>query len=154
MKKNKTLLSPKYSLVPLVFAATSLIVLHFYFPLIIIINPPYNNLGVALILLGGTFGTWSVYILRKYNTTIVSFLLPSSLVTRGPYSFSRNPMYLGFGFLSLGLAIYLGSATAFLIPLLVFVVLNSLFIPYEENNLEGKFGNKYTQYKKKVKKWM
>lgn len=74
----------------------------------------------------------------------------TSLVTSGIYSFSRNPAFLGFDLMYIGICFsffnwYLCFATAFA---LVFFHLQ--IVKVEENFLIEAFGEDYLQYQKKV----
>ena len=78
----------------------------------------------------------------------------NSLVVKGIYKFTRNPMYLGFLLWLLSLGFFLGSLTS-LVLVLGFVLYMSYFqiIP-EESILEDKFGKNYLEYKKNVRRWI
>ena len=80
--------------------------------------------------------------------------MPKKLVTSGFFKFSRNPTYLGMTLALFGEAIFLGSLVTFILPILFFVLINKTNIPVEEKNLEKKFGKKYLNYKKKVRRWI
>jgi protein-S-isoprenylcysteine O-methyltransferase Ste14 len=78
---------------------------------------------------------------------------PKILNTRGPYAYSRHPMYLTELALWLGWAALYGS----IIVLAGFVVLCavvSILAPREERALEAKFGEAYHQYRARVPRWL
>jgi protein-S-isoprenylcysteine O-methyltransferase Ste14 len=53
-----------------------------------------------------------------------------------------------------GVSILTGSLVTFIFPLL-FIILTEIFvIPTEEKNLERKFGKRYLEYKKQVRRWL
>jgi len=79
----------------------------------------------------------------------------SALVTSGPYSFTRNPMYLGL----LGVLVGLGLVFGALVPLLVgpplFVaVITVLQIRPEEQMMVNLFGAEYDEYRRRVRRWI
>ena len=79
---------------------------------------------------------------------------PTKLVTIGPYRITRNPMYLGLELVLLG-AFFLVKSPFFLIPPIVFFLLiNFLQIPFEENLLTERFGDSYTEYCQRVRRWL
>ncbi len=80
--------------------------------------------------------------------------IPTSLVTEGPFHISRQPIYLGMIFILLGEAILLGSLITFIFPVIFMILMEKIFIPVEEKNLETAFGEKYLDYKKKVRRWI
>jgi len=130
------------------------IALHFVLPIKRIIYPPYTYLGSTLILLGVVLNIWSVRLLRRMNTTIDFYGRPKELAIDGPFRISRNPTYLSGVILSLGIAILLGSVITFAFPVALFLILNGLYIPSEEEVLEKTFGREYLEYKQKVGRWI
>ncbi len=130
------------------------VVLHFLLPVQQVIHPPFTYLGLPIILLGLTLNVWSVNTLRSWKTTIEFNQAPTSLVTAGPYRFSRNPIYLSGLILSLGIALFLGSLITFVFPILLFIILDSYYIPKEEEALNKAFGEMYQDYKQRVRRWV
>jgi len=78
----------------------------------------------------------------------------TALVTDGPYRFSRNPMYLGFTLLYLGIALLFGSLWPFLFLPLVLSVMHFGVIVREEAYLERRFGDAYREYRRRVNRWL
>jgi protein-S-isoprenylcysteine O-methyltransferase Ste14 len=130
------------------------IVLHYLFPIATIIPFPYNLLGLVIVGLGVYLAFQSVRLLISHNTTFEAGGNPSSLVTRRPYSYSRNPIYLGFLLIALGTATSLSSLSAFIAPIIFFLVVNTIIIPFEENRLQKNFGIEYERYKRSVRRWL
>jgi protein-S-isoprenylcysteine O-methyltransferase Ste14 len=130
------------------------IVLHYLFPVTTIIPFPYNLLGLLIVGLGVYSAFLSVRLLISNNTTFEAGGNPSSLVTRRPYSYSRNPIYLGFLLIALGAATILSSLSAFIAPIIFFLVVNTIIIPFEENRLQKNFGIEYEKYKASVRRWL
>lgn len=130
------------------------VALHFLLPVQQVIHPPFTYLGIPIILLGLTLNVWSVSTLRTWKTTIEFNQAPTSLVTAGPYRFSRNPIYLSGLALSLGIALLLGSLITFVFPMLLFIILDRYYIPKEEETLEKAFGSIYRTYKHSVRRWV
>jgi protein-S-isoprenylcysteine O-methyltransferase Ste14 len=75
-------------------------------------------------------------------------------VRTGPFRFSRNPIYLAFSLLQLGLAFWINSV-GLLITLVPAVALMSLVvIPREETYLTARFPSEYVPYKASVRRWL
>lgn len=127
---------------------------HFLMPIRQIVHLPYNSLGVIIIFSGLSLNILAIITLRNNNTTVKFNEDPTSLVIRGPYQISRNPVYLGGLMLMFGLAILLGSLIAFIFPILLFLVLNKFYISVEEEKLERIFGHAYINYKNRVRRWI
>jgi protein-S-isoprenylcysteine O-methyltransferase Ste14 len=130
------------------------VVLHHLFPVTILIPSPYNLLGLLIVGLGVYLAFQSVRLLISYNTTFEAGGDPSSLVTRRPYNYSRNPIYLGMLLIALGAATTLSSISAFIAPIIFFLVVNTIIIPFEENRLQKNFGIEYERYKASVRSWL
>ena len=91
---------------------------------------------------------------KKKNTTTVPFETPSTLVTSGPYRFTRNPMYVGLTLVYLGVAgTRLEIWPAIVLPLLL-AYINFVVIPVEEQSLRGVFGEAYQEYGARVGRWL
>lgn len=147
---RKNLLPPKYLNIFLVLA----VILHFLWPIKRFIPAPFNYLGVLFIILGLALNIWSTRLLREHKTALDFDTQPSALVTSGPFGVSRNPIYLSGIVFSTGFAILLGSVIVSLFPIALFVLLDRLYIPSEEEKLEDAFGARYLDYKEKVSKWL
>jgi len=106
-------------------------------------------LGIATMVTG-------VFAFRKSETTI-NALKPeqaSSLVLTGIYQKTRNPMYLGMLLILSALAIFLGSAVAFIgLPLFV-LFMNKFQILPEEKALQKLFGQEFSDYLLSVRRWI
>jgi protein-S-isoprenylcysteine O-methyltransferase Ste14 len=147
---NKKLISPQFLNVGLLIS----IGIHFIFPIYIIVTFPYTIFGLILILLGLSLNIWSVRELKRNNTIIAFKETALQLVISGPFRISRNPIYLSGVILSLGFAIFLGSLSMFLFPVILLLILNFYYIPVEETELEETFRGKYLLYKRKVRRWI
>jgi protein-S-isoprenylcysteine O-methyltransferase Ste14 len=115
----------------------------------------HQNYFAGIIFLAGGFTLmmWARCLFKKCKTPIKPAEIPTAMVTEGPYRVTRNPMYLGFALMLLGTAFLVGTLPMFLAPLTFFLIINSAFIPYEEAKMERLFGQKYLDYKKRVRRW-
>lgn len=91
---------------------------------------------------------------RHHHTTTAALARPATLVTDGPYRYSRNPMYLGGVLMLLGLAMVLGSTTPLLGLALWVVWMQAHFIRREETLLRDAFGETYDAYRAQVRRWL
>ncbi len=78
----------------------------------------------------------------------------TAIVTSGPYRFTRNPIYVSFTLVQLGIALWTGSGwiLALLVP--VIVLMHYGVIAREERYLERKFGDEYNEYRRHVRRWV
>ena len=114
---------------------------------------PFLLVGIGLLALGIflIFGAhWS---LKKHATT-VTFAPSTCLIREGLYRHSRNPMYLGFVALLAGLSLCSGNVLTLFCPVFMFVVLNRMFIPFEEEKMTSSFGETYLNYRQSVRRWL
>lgn len=130
------------------------ILLHLLLPGLQLIFFPYRLLGIILLGLGAALNICSVRLFEKAKTTEKLFQKPRALVIKGPYCFTRNPMYLGGVCMLLGIGVLLGSFTAFAPALFFFFLMNAYFIPREERMLNKIFGQKFKNYRKKARRWL
>jgi protein-S-isoprenylcysteine O-methyltransferase Ste14 len=120
----------------------------------------YQQARLALMgifaLAGIGFDLLGLVAFRRSRTTI-NPLKPersSSLVTDGVYRVTRNPMYLGMAFLLLAWAVYLSSFLS-LACVLVFVIYITRFqIQPEERVMMTKFGEEFSSYVARVRRWL
>lgn len=112
------------------------------------------SIGVLLLLLGFLLRLWAVVHFYNHHIRVISLEPQGSLVTAGPYRYSRNPLYLGANvFCFFGAALLFGSPTA-LIMTAVHLPFMNLMIRREERQLEQKFGESFRAYKRQVRRWI
>lgn len=107
--------------------------------------------GIGAILL-----TLAVSAFVRAKTT-VNPLEPGSaekLVTSGLFRFSRNPMYLGMLLVLTGWVILLGAWSAMLAPALFIWIMTVLQIKPEERSLQLKFGDHFSEYRTRTRRWI
>ncbi len=112
-------------------------------------------IGTLLVLWGLKLSLGASKRFKEENTEI----LPASptnrvLIIDGPYKKTRNPMYVGMILLLLGIGSLLNASAVLVAALLQFIVLNFLFVPFEEKKMEKQFGDKYMTYKRSVRRWV
>jgi protein-S-isoprenylcysteine O-methyltransferase Ste14 len=97
---------------------------------------------------------WGVITFRRHHTAVDPLGEVKTVVSSGPFRYTRNPMYLSLILLYLGatLAFRLTWGLLFLIP--VFLALHFGVIVPEERHLESKFGSDYAEYKRRVRRWI
>src|SRR5262249_23616558 len=106
-------------------------------------------------LVGGLMlGGIAAQLFWKHKTTIKPGDTSTYLLTAGPYSFSRNPIYLGMAVLLFGVATMLGTLTPWLlVPIFIWPVHRNV-LPVEEAMLTAGFGAEYRQYCERVRRWL
>lgn len=110
--------------------------------------------GAVLLVSGVGLAAWSLALFRRARTTTIPGELSSQLVTAGPYRFSRNPMYVALGLVYLGEAGLLAQVWPLLLFPLIVIYLQRSIIPVEEARLQERFGERYTGYQARVRRWV
>ena len=113
-----------------------------------------RNIGFALTFIGFLLGVGAFIEFRKARTTLDPHGSVKSLVMAGVYRISRNPIYLGFLLMVIGLPLNSGIYWGILIAPLYVATMNRLVIEREEAYLEKKFKEQYTGYKSRVRRWL
>lgn len=113
-----------------------------------------RNVGFALTVIGFFLGVGAFIEFRKARTTLDPHGSVKAVVTGGVYRFTRNPIYLGFLLMVIGLPLNAASFWGIVISPFFAVTLNRLVIEREEAYLENKFKNVYTDYKSRVRRWL
>ncbi len=111
-------------------------------------------LGFIPLLVGLAFNLRGAGLFAKVETNIKTFNEPEKLVTNGPFRFTRNPMYLGFTLMLCGVALFIGSLTAWVGPIAFFAAANLWYIPFEEARMHATFGDAYEAYQRQVPRWI
>jgi len=140
-------------LIALVLVIISFI-LHLKFPIATIVSYPYNLLGIIGILLGFKISFQGKNVFKRLGVLLRPGSKSDRLVVDGPFRYTRNPMYLGFVIMLVGISFILGSVSAFLAPVVFFLVIHFTFIPFEEKLMKKQFGKEYLEYKNRVRKWV
>ena len=117
----------------------------------------FSSSLVALVLavIGVAFALLGVWEFRTAGTTVDPRVPDQSvsLVVRGVYRVSRNPMYVGFFLVLFALGIFLSNlASLVLLPAFV-IYMNRFQIVPEERHMREKFGETYRQYEAEVRRW-
>ena len=96
----------------------------------------------------------AVALFRNAGTTPNPTKATTALVLRGPYRLTRNPMYVGFAALYLGVTLLVNSLWPLLLFPVVIALVQTRVIAREEAYLEAKFGDEYRAYKQQVRRWL
>jgi protein-S-isoprenylcysteine O-methyltransferase Ste14 len=140
---------PPHFLVALIGAATLLTYQLKVRPMVRIVP-----LGLGLLVSGVALTLAGALLFRQSGAPVRPGENPIVLVTRGPYRFTRNPMYLGMLVALAGLAFLVGTWPFFLAPIVMFTILSARFIPFEEALMTAKWGDVYREYQKRVRRWL
>lgn len=123
-------------------------------PLPLVVPDILRNIGFALVVVGFLCGVAAFVEFRRARTTIDPHGSVTSIISSGVYRFTRNPIYLGFALMLIGLPLNSGSYWGLILAPVLILSFNNLVIQHEEAYLEKKFGDVYTGYKSRVRRWL
>jgi protein-S-isoprenylcysteine O-methyltransferase Ste14 len=92
--------------------------------------------------------------MHKAGTTVRPDRGTDHLVTGGPFSFTRNPLYLAGTMLVLGIGLVFGVAWFLLLAIFAAFAIQKLAIEREERHLQARFGKSYRDYANSVRRWI
>ena len=110
-------------------------------------------IGGHLLFVAGTIALQSFFLMRRGNTPIDFNKPTTAIIIKGPFRFTRNPLYLSLLMLFGGIAILLNSLW-FLPSLLCMLFIFNGITKKEESYLEDRFGDEYVRYKNNVRRWL
>lgn len=113
-----------------------------------------GTLGLLLVVAGLSLVVLAARELFKARTTVRPDRGATALITNGPFRISRNPIYLGFALLQVGIALCSNNLWILLLLGINVVLLNRLVIAREERYLEAAFGKVYRDYSSRVRRWI
>lgn len=142
---------------PLIFAAFLMLglALHWISPIDISSRYLLVRLAIGghLLFVAGTIAFQTFWLMRKNNTPIDFNKPTTAIVTRGPFRFTRNPLYLSLLMLYAGIAILVNSL--WFLPFLIgMLVLFNGIAKREEEYLVETFRKDYIDYRKRVRRWL
>jgi protein-S-isoprenylcysteine O-methyltransferase Ste14 len=109
--------------------------------------------GIILVGTAGLLAFSARQIMRSQGTPIIFNKPTVVIVSKGPFAFTRNPLYLSLIMLYAGVGIMVNSL--WFAPLLgVLVLFLHKVVLREENYLEHEFGKAYVLYKSAVRRWL
>ena len=111
-------------------------------------------IGLLFVAVGAGLSSFAAAIFQARETTRKPWGEPTAFVVLPPYTWTRNPMYLGLVTALFGLAIFFGSIVMLLAPAVFFAVIDRMVIPREEETMERLFGQEYRDYTYRVRRWI
>ena len=115
---------------------------------------PYKLMASIFIILGftGLILAWLQF--KKSDAAVCPTAETSRIIKSGMYRYSRNPMYLGMLLILLGASFIMDTLTSMLPPAAFFLIIDKIFIPFEEEKLLSSFGDSYNEYLMTTSRWL
>ena len=108
--------------------------------------------GLAAIGLGLVFSAGVLF--RRSGQNPIPWTPTPSLLFRGPYRFTRNPMYLGMALFHAGWGVWLDNLWVVLLVLPALAIVHFTAVLPEETYLRAKFGEPYRAYLAAVRRYI
>lgn len=99
-------------------------------------------------------GVSAIRTMRRAGTSPNPGTATTAIVSQGPYRFSRNPIYLAFTLLYIGITAVRNARWPVLLLPGVLLTMQRGVIKREERYLEQRFGEPYLTYKQRVRRWL
>lgn len=131
-----------------------MILLDRFIPLGVWLDYPWRYLGIILIVAGFCLGLGCGLFFRKLGTNPRPGAQATLVVTKGPFRFTRNPMYLSLNIILIGVAILFGTFSPLIIIPVFFLFIHYQFVLKEEKLMEEWLGEDYLKYKRKTPRWL
>lgn len=133
------------------------VALHWFVPLPWLLPPLSEFLfAVGWLVVAAAIAIYfaAIRTMRRANTTVAPNRASQHLVTSGPFSFTRNPLYLANTMVMIGIGLIAGIVWLILLAPIAAFATQKLAIEGEERHLEARFGKKYRDYARKVRRWV
>ena len=112
-----------------------------------------NLAGILFLIAGTLLHTWTVRLLGLWGITGVpeiSSKQSEKLVAEGPFTVVRHPTYLAHTLIFSGVFLITGAVSVAIVTILDYIIVNTIIIPLEEQELLNRFGEGYRLYKEEV----
>lgn len=115
---------------------------------------PIRYAGLIIAVLGDIIFVISVITMKDSWRAGVSETEETELVTGGIYQISRNPAFLGFDLVYMGILIMFLNVILLLASAFAIIMIHLQIVNVEEDFLIKAFGNEYMEYKGKVNRYL
>jgi len=113
----------------------------------------YQQIGFLMLVISSIIIYWAQRTSSNYTKNINKDNTRSQF-EYGPYRYLRSPTHFGLFIMTLGFSLIINSLFSIIFTVIAYVITKLFFITKEEDLLEKKYGQVYTDYKKKVKNWI
>ena len=110
-------------------------------------------IGVPLIIIAVALIAAAITGFARAGTAVQTRAPSTALVTTGVYSFARNPIYVGFFLILVGIAMLAAWDWLVMFALVFAAIIHWGVVQREERYLAAKFGDAYAAYKLRVRRY-
>lgn len=91
---------------------------------------------------------------RRHGTNVPTYRPATTLVTDGPYRYTRNPGYVSMFLIFAGIVLAADSLWLALLLIAFAIAIHYGVVAREERYLEARFGDDYRRYRQRVRRWI
>ncbi|WP_432477170.1 methyltransferase family protein [Nocardioides sp. GXQ0305] len=117
-------------------------------------GPVWTVLGAGLVVAFVVWNGWCLLLFRHRRTGLLPGQTTTTLMVRGPFRVSRNPLYVGLLALYAGVALLVGSVGALVLLPVAWWLLHWGAVLPEERYLHERLGEEYDLYRRQVRRWL
>ena len=111
-------------------------------------------LGTALTVAAVSLDIWAIKTLLESRTTILAHRATAHLVTRGPFRYTRNPIYLGYTLATIAFGLMTANSWFYVAAVVAAIVTTFVAIRREERHLQARFGCDFESYCRRTRRWI
>jgi len=115
---------------------------------------PAGWLGALVFVLALALAAWAIVTITRAGSNVPTNRPTTTIVVRGPFRFTRNPIYLGMCLGLIGLAIACDELWLLIMLVPFWLVIRYGVVAREEAYLERQFGDVYRGYRARVRRWL
>ena len=141
---------------PFVYFASIVLglLLHLVWPTPFVPRSVSTPIGATITVLAVALFVFAARAMRAAGTPVPGNRPTTAIVRTGPYRFTRNPIYLAFSLLQLGLSCWVNSLALLITLIPAVALMGFVVIPSEERYLQARFLSEYAAYKASVRRWL
>ena len=110
--------------------------------------------GWPMVAAGTLLVVWAVLTFRRAGEDVNAYKPTSAIVSRGPYAFSRNPMYISMVLIYVGISVIVNTLWPIIFLPASLIMMQYGVIFREEEYLKKVIGAEYQQYRASVRRWL
>ncbi len=130
------------------------LLLHFAWSVRLVSRAASVPIGATVVLVAVALFLYAVRTFQTADTPVPGNRPTTTIVRTGPYRWSRNPIYLSFSLLQLGVACWVNSLWLLVTLIPALALMSFVVIPREEHYLETHFPSDYLPYRASVRRWL
>ena len=118
-------------------------------------NNTYQSIGFLMLIIGSVIIYWAQKTSSNSKKRInENSSKPYLYFEFGPYRYLRSPTYFGLFIMTLGFSLIINSLFGVVLNIVAYIIIRLFFLKEEERLLEIKYGQAYSDYRKRVKNWI